>query len=229
MKKKLNMKRINTIIALIISIFGCNVVVIPYFLKGYTLNLSMEVTVGSIIMYWESGMKYNGKPISNLRKELLYGGISQNVIQINYREYSEGYARQPFYQDLKYDLSKSKTIAFQDIIIEIDTADQQKITFKIIREPEHLADKEKPISLLRKLGVIVDEYNCVVKEISKNSFAANSELKVGDKILRINGEKVYCDFNSNFDINDKIANLEGNEIFFLVSRNGNERDITIKR
>ena len=93
---------------------------------------------------WESGEKRSGgwrtEPIKHgIRKQLLYSGSSQNVIYLTYREYAtseeEAYARAPFYQDLTYDISNSNEIAFQDIKITVESADQKGIRFKVTEGP----------------------------------------------------------------------------------------------
>ena len=109
-------------------------------------------------------------------------------------------------------------------MIQIDTADQQKIIFKILKEPLEFTEKSKA-----KLGITIDEFSCKVTEVKINSPASKSEFQIGDKILAINGEKVYCNFDSNFNINDKVASLEGNIIFFLILRDGKEIGISMKR
>ena len=77
---------------------------------------------------------------SGIRKELSYSGIAQSVIHISYREFTlgggEAYARPAFYQEVRYDISKGKLIRFQDIRIEIESADQEKIRFTILEGPK---------------------------------------------------------------------------------------------
>jgi len=70
-----------------------------------------------------------------VEKELLYAGIERNVLHITYREYTvKGMARTPFFQNLYYDLSISDKIVFQDWLIQVIDANNQKIVFKVINE-----------------------------------------------------------------------------------------------
>ena len=76
-------------------------------------------------------------------RELLYAGREDNVLHITYREYSTqvvggqivNYARQPFFQQLFYDLKTSDKIVFQDWVIQVIDANNQQIKFKVIKEP----------------------------------------------------------------------------------------------
>jgi len=78
-----------------------------------------------------------------LDRELLYAGREGNVLHITYREYSTqviggqiaNYARQPFFQQLFYDLKKSDKIVFQDWVIQVLDANNQQIRFKVVEEP----------------------------------------------------------------------------------------------
>lgn len=68
------------------------------------------------------------------RKELIYSGISGSTVELNYREFRGGYAAQAFYQSVKYDLSQSATVRFQNFTIAILSADNEKIRYKIIKD-----------------------------------------------------------------------------------------------
>lgn len=67
-------------------------------------------------------------------KELIYSGISGKTIEVAYREFREGYAAPAFSQNLKYDLSASKIIRFQNFEIEVLKADNNSITVRILRD-----------------------------------------------------------------------------------------------
>lgn len=69
-----------------------------------------------------------------VRKELIYAGRSGTTIEISYREFREGYAAAPFFQNLKYDLMESNIIRFQRFTIEVSHADNKSITFRIISD-----------------------------------------------------------------------------------------------
>lgn len=66
--------------------------------------------------------------------ELLYNGKSDNNISIQYREYDSNLARQAFYQDLRYNLGESNRIRFKTIEIEVLSATNSEITYKILED-----------------------------------------------------------------------------------------------
>lgn len=68
----------------------------------------------------------------SISTELIYSGISGNELHIKYREFKGGVSRAPFYQDMVYDLTKSKTIVFQGIRLEIQNVDNHGIAFRVI-------------------------------------------------------------------------------------------------
>ena len=61
--------------------------------------------------------------------ELIYSGKSGDTIKLVYREYLDGLARPAFTQDLEYDLSESKTIAFKTLVIDVLEATNSSIRF----------------------------------------------------------------------------------------------------
>lgn len=69
-----------------------------------------------------------------MRKELIYAGKSGNTIEISYREFRGGFAAPAFFQSIKYDLVESKIVRFQKFQIEIVSADNQSITYKILND-----------------------------------------------------------------------------------------------
>ena len=66
------------------------------------------------------------------KKELVYTGVSKNVITVLYREYSEGIARPAFTQELKYDLSEGKIVGFKGARFEVIKATNTGLTYKAI-------------------------------------------------------------------------------------------------
>lgn len=70
----------------------------------------------------------------SFKKELVYTGISQNVVSVMYREYQNDMARPAFSQDLKYDLSQSKTVGYRGSRFEIIKATNQGLTYKTLKQ-----------------------------------------------------------------------------------------------
>lgn len=80
-----------------------------------------------------SKIKLNSSSQSSFQQTLIYNGKVNNKINIGYREYSEGLARAAFSNEVEYDLSDSKTIRYKGAILDIIDANNQSITFKLIK------------------------------------------------------------------------------------------------
>ena len=80
---------------------------------------------------WKIDQRYSADFV---RKELIYSGKSGATVEISYREFRGGLAAPAFYQNLKYDLSESKIVTFQNFQIEVIDAGNQSITYKILRD-----------------------------------------------------------------------------------------------
>lgn len=70
---------------------------------------------------------------NSLQQTLIYNGKSGNTISLGYREFKDDLARSAFSNDVNYDLKDSKTIAYKGSIIEVIKADNQSITYKVIK------------------------------------------------------------------------------------------------
>ncbi len=71
---------------------------------------------------------------SSFKRELIYNGVSQNVLSILYREYKNDWARPAFSQEIKYDLNEDKIIGYRGSRFEITKASNQGLTYKILRQ-----------------------------------------------------------------------------------------------
>lgn len=72
--------------------------------------------------------------IPEVNYELIYGGKDLTGLHIIYREYTkDGIARQAFFQNLNYE-GNAKTIRFKNTNIEVISADNQKIVFKVLED-----------------------------------------------------------------------------------------------
>lgn len=70
---------------------------------------------------------------ASFKKELVYAGISQNVISILYREFKDDMARPAFSQELKYDLLEGKVVGYRGSRFEILQATNQGLTYKTLK------------------------------------------------------------------------------------------------
>lgn len=67
--------------------------------------------------------------------ELLYTGREKDTVFLLYREYTgKGMARTPFYQDLRYNIEESSIINFKSLRIEVLTATNEGISFKVVSD-----------------------------------------------------------------------------------------------
>jgi hypothetical protein len=68
--------------------------------------------------------------------ELLYSGASAGAVTLTYREYAPNDTAHPAsFQDLTYSLA-NKSIRFKDVLIEIESADNQSIRFRVKSVPQ---------------------------------------------------------------------------------------------
>lgn len=67
------------------------------------------------------------------QQTLIYSGKVGNKINIGYRESSNDIARPAFNNDVEYDLNDSKEIGYKGAVVEILSADNQKITYRVIK------------------------------------------------------------------------------------------------
>jgi len=71
-------------------------------------------------------------PMKYLKQEFIYNGKVGNAIKFTYREFIDDVARPAFTQDLQYDLTESSVIGFRDLRIEILSATNIKIEYKVL-------------------------------------------------------------------------------------------------
>jgi len=69
----------------------------------------------------------------SFQQTLIYSGKIGNRVKIGYREFIHNMARSDFSNDVEYDLTESKTIGYKGALIEIIDANNQSITYKVIR------------------------------------------------------------------------------------------------
>jgi hypothetical protein len=67
-------------------------------------------------------------------RQLIYGGKSGDTVKLTYREYRGGHGH--IQQDLEFDLSKSRKIAFQEMRLEVIEANNEKISANVLPAAE---------------------------------------------------------------------------------------------
>lgn len=70
------------------------------------------------------------------RRELLYGGVSQGSISLEYREFFDDFARPAFSQTLRYDLNEGREIGFRGARFEILAANNVAVRYRVVRSFE---------------------------------------------------------------------------------------------
>lgn len=68
---------------------------------------------------------------SSFKQTLIYNGSVGNKINISYREFSSGIARDAFTNNVEYDMSKSNIINYKGAVIEVKEFDNSSIKFVV--------------------------------------------------------------------------------------------------
>ena len=82
-----------------------------------------QVNYGPWFLYSESA----------LQQTIEYAGKSGNVLKFVYSEFANGLAREAFTRDFQIDLSESSTLAYKGAVIEVESATNSQITYKVVR------------------------------------------------------------------------------------------------
>ena len=69
----------------------------------------------------------------NFKQELVYTGVSKNVITIVYREYVNDFARPAFSTELKYDLAEGDTIGYKGSRFQVLKATNIGVDYKVLK------------------------------------------------------------------------------------------------
>jgi hypothetical protein len=100
----------------------------------------------SVIYHYTSSYNFGKNPITGIqstiietwgedsfKRELIYLGVQQNTITIQYREFKNDIARPAFSQEIKYDLSQGKEIGYKGARFEITKATNTELTYKVLK------------------------------------------------------------------------------------------------
>ena len=69
----------------------------------------------------------------SFKRELVYTGISKNVVSILYREFKNDMARPAFTQDIKYDLGEGSEIGYRGARFKVISATNTGITYTLLK------------------------------------------------------------------------------------------------
>ena len=71
--------------------------------------------------------------INTFQQTIEYGGRSGDILKFTYSEFTDGFARQAFTREFQVDLSQGKVAAYKGAVIEIESATNSSITYKVVR------------------------------------------------------------------------------------------------
>ncbi|MBD1559991.1 hypothetical protein HC752_24030 [Vibrio sp. S9_S30] len=84
--------------------------------------------------YEHGNAKVSNKTVhsdSSFKQTLIYNGSVGNKINISYREFSSGMARDAFTNNVEYDMAKSNVINYKGAVIEVKDYDNSSIKFVV--------------------------------------------------------------------------------------------------
>lgn len=101
-------------------------------------NIDLRFTDQNVVI---EGAKFERSECMKLgsegfRKELVYSGVAQGTISLEYREFINDMARPAFSQTLRYDLNEGRTIGFRGARFEILDANNISVRYRVLRELE---------------------------------------------------------------------------------------------
>jgi hypothetical protein len=68
--------------------------------------------------------------------ELIYSGLANNIVRAVYREYVDDLARPAFSQELQYDLSADRIIAYKSIRVRVLEATNSAIRYEVLEDSD---------------------------------------------------------------------------------------------
>ena len=86
---------------------------------------------GDIVNFTKT--KITIKDTNSFQQTLIYNGKVGNKINIGYREFSGDIARPAFTNSVEYDLNESKIIGYKGARVEVISADNQSIKYKVLQ------------------------------------------------------------------------------------------------
>jgi membrane-associated protease RseP (regulator of RpoE activity) len=160
-----------------------------YYNRNFEIGQKLNATVGSLMIDWSYGTTMPGGVRDGMKMELIYCGRAKEGLLVKYREYNVNFqytaAREPFYLDLKYDISPPSTLSFQDLVIRVDSADQNRISFAVVDGP-HV---EETYDNSGKVGLFIDAGGSILG-VAANMPAQQAGLQIGDQIVKVDGKPV---------------------------------------
>lgn len=107
--------------------------VIYHYRVGGMFGLGKGYTFGTIPVSVSDEFMKEAWSTSSFRRELVYGGIFQNVLTLSYREFKDDVARPAFTQELKYDLAQGNVVGYKGARFEVVSATNTELKYKVIK------------------------------------------------------------------------------------------------
>jgi len=70
---------------------------------------------------------------NTFQQTIEYAGRSGDILKFTYSEFADGFARQAFTREFQVDLSQGNVAAYKGAVIEIESATNSQITYKVVR------------------------------------------------------------------------------------------------
>lgn len=83
---------------------------------------------------FEPQIKTEKAETGSFKIEIIYSGLQENNLRAIYKEYKDDIARPAFYQELSYNLNKSKIIRYKQFKIEIINATNENLEYIVLEE-----------------------------------------------------------------------------------------------
>ncbi len=96
------------------------------------MGMKSGCTKGKVESDYQTG-PYFVYSISSIQQTIEYAGRNGDNLKFTYSEFSDGYARQAFTREFQVDLNQGKVAAYKGAIIEIESATNASITYKVVR------------------------------------------------------------------------------------------------
>jgi hypothetical protein len=114
---------------------------IPVLIKQKGSELKVCMSYGGVAVYCTKGkthVDFDTKPyfvytVNSIQQTIEYAGRSGDVLKFTYSEFADDYARQAFTREFQVDLTQGKVAAYKGAIIEIESATNSSITYKVVR------------------------------------------------------------------------------------------------
>ena len=71
--------------------------------------------------------------VDSFKRELIYVGVSKNVVSILYREFKNDMARPAFTQEIKYDLAEGNEIGYRGARFQVISATNTGIKYTLLK------------------------------------------------------------------------------------------------